>query len=98
MKSKLSIVLGVLLFCSYFLIKENMHSKHAVFDIAFANLEALSQGEDGTAVGTCYRQGETSGDFRFRYVCDSRTTENRIYPCPKNQEYSVYNKSDRCTK
>ncbi|GKG71498.1 hypothetical protein CE91St1_06410 [Parabacteroides goldsteinii] len=75
-----------------------MNAEQAVFNIAFANLEALSQGEDGTAVGTCYRQGDTSGDFRFRYVCDSRTTDDRIYPCPKNQEYSVNNKSDKCTK
>lgn len=99
MKVKLGIVLLLgILFIGVFFLKGNTCSEQNVFDIAFENLEALSQGEEGTAVGTCYRDGDTPGEFKFRYLCDFRTTDDWIYPCPKTQEFSTFSKSDKCTK
>lgn len=97
MKIKLLTIMAVLLTFA-FVIQGNLNTKQAVFDIAIENLSAMSQGENGTEVGTCYREGDSAGEFKFRYLCDSKTSDNRIYPCPSSETYSTNSKSDKCTK
>ena len=81
-----------------FLYFSHSNSTRTITDLALENLEALSQNEDGTRVGTCYMNGDTSGDFRFILECDSRTNEEYIYPCPRDGRYSTYTKKMLCTK
>ena len=70
-------------------------------EFALANVEALaSSDEDGTAVGICYIDQAFGGSLGLKIFCDSRTSQDRIYPCPSSTSYGGYNElmRDRCTK
>ena len=70
-------------------------------DFALANVEALaSSNEDGTAAGICYIEQTFGGSFGLKIFCDSRTSQDRIFPCPSSTSYGGYNElmRDRCTK
>ena len=99
MKKKTLSVIGVFLYLSMsFVITGETNKKETIQNLAFNNIEAMSRDEDGTKVGTCFRDNGTSGDFEFKILCDSRTDENTIYPCESTKIYSSFNKEDRCTK
>lgn len=97
MKVKLLTIMAVSLTFA-FVTRENTNTEQAIFDLAFENLNAMSQNEEGTRVGTCYRRGDSAGEFKFRPVCDSRTDDHTIYPCPSTDTYTTDSKSDKCTK
>ena len=64
------------------------------------NIEALTNGEDGTNAGSCARRSGPNGQLDNRMFCDSRTSYDKIYPCPTSSsiDYYVVNNMDRCTK
>lgn len=67
-------------------------------DIMLENVEALSN-DEGTNVGSCYvSTSSTSGKVDFYVICDSKTSPEKIYPCPSNTTYTCVSAPTLCTK
>jgi hypothetical protein len=69
-------------------------------DISLANSEALADGEKGISVEYCYRSVSFAVQNGRKKICDSRTNDSMIYPCPTFETYGGYSESgrDRCIK
>jgi hypothetical protein len=78
--------------------RENLHGKMLASDFALANIEALANGEDGTAVDWCYLV-VFNYDSGWKKFCNPQTNSSTIYPCPQTENYNYYSHlvTDRCT-
>ena len=82
----------------------NMYENYEVkkSELLKLNIEALTENENGgTPVANCYTNAtdfssETS--FEHLYVCDSKTTDNEIFPCPAEKNYIIRGIGSKCTK
>lgn len=79
----------------------NRADKKEYFTVTqLANIDALVQteGEEGTPVGNCHIRSYGSGELKWRYFCNSTTTDNLIFPCPTQEEYGASAGETKCTK
>lgn len=76
---------------------QSMNDRVVLTDLALENVEALAQ-DEGTKAGYCYVNGG-GNEFVHKVFCDSKTSNNMIYPCPA-ESWGRYLESakDRCTK
>ena len=66
--------------------------------LLMANVEALTE-EEGTPVGNCYTEKEGIIGFpEMVDVCNSETSDEMIYPCPKDQKMVLKGVRGVCTK
>lgn len=49
-------------------------------ELLMANVEALTQNEEGTPIGDCYTMGNVGMSEELKR-CDERTSDKMIYPC-----------------
>lgn len=78
----------------------NRADKKEYFTVTqLANIDALVQTEgEGTKVGNCHIRSYGSGDQKWRYFCNSATTDNLIFPCPTQEEFGASAGTTKCTK
>lgn len=56
---------------------------HECNELLMANVEALTQNEEGTPVGDCYTMGSIGMSENLKR-CDERTSNKMLYPCPQS--------------
>ena len=67
-------------------------------DTLLANVEALTQDEDGIETADCYRYGSGSHASELASECDSRTSPNKMYVCPDHEMFMTRGLRGTCYK
>ena len=77
------------------------NQKEVYTEIQLANIEALSAtegSEEGTPVGKCVMSAPSANETGWFYMCNDRTSNNMIYPCPNTTQFGWKAYETMCTK
>lgn len=78
-----SVLVAIVSFFFISNIVEKYDENCIVKDLAFEQIEAIAQGEDGTSVGTCYLDHYSWEATQHKH-CNTNTSSTMIYPCPSD--------------
>ena len=99
MKKKIFMACAALVVSAAAVVGVKAYNYYSMPELMRANLEALSQSE-ATSTANCYLHLMYGTIAEMAIFCNSQTSDNKIYPCPKDEEYG-YKRStamDKCTK
>ncbi|MDE6158923.1 MAG: NVEALA domain-containing protein [Bacteroidaceae bacterium] len=91
-----AIVVAASLFTGY--SAYHAQNKQELSDTLLANVEALTQDEDGIETADCYRYGSGSHASELASECDSRTSPNKMYVCPDHEMFMTRGLRGTCYK